>query len=604
MCGIVGYIGKDEACGVILNGLMMLEYRGYDSAGISVLDKNKIETVKKAGRLSVIEEVLNKNPLKGNVGIGHTRWATHGTPSDINAHPHMDMKNEFSAVHNGIIENYSEIKNELEKKGLVFKSDTDSEVIPNLIASLYDGDLLSTSKKMIKLLRGAYSLGIISSKEPSTLIAVKKKSPLVMGIAEKGFLIASDVSALLKHTKKVIYLEEDDVVKITPDGFSIYNGEIEVERKISEIKWSVEASSKGGYPHFMVKEIYEQPQALSETISHRIEGDSVKLEGSFSKEELKEIREIKIIGCGTAYHAGLSGRTALTKLAKIPATVEIASEFNYSNPKIDEHTLAIFISQSGETSDVLTALALAKEKNAKILVITNVVGSSISRAADHVLYTWAGPEISVASTKAYTTQLALLYILAIDFARKLDRIDCNEEKRLCSELLKISKKVEDWLKEDKYDWNELGNMFSKSSAFYLGRNEDYNSSREGALKLKELSYVHAEAIPAGELKHGPISLVEKGFPVVAISTEKKLEEKIISNIKEVKARGASVIVITDSDSKNFEEVSKVIKIPTTEELFIPILVAVPLQLLAYHAAALKGRDVDRPRNLAKSVTVE
>lgn len=604
MCGIVGYIGKDEACGVILNGLMMLEYRGYDSAGISVLDKNKIETVKKAGRLSVIEEVLNKNPLKGNVGIGHTRWATHGTPSDINAHPHMDMKNEFSVVHNGIIENYSEIKNELEKKGFVFKSDTDSEVIPNLIADLYDGDLLSTSKKMIKLLRGAYSLGIISSKEPSTLIAVKKKSPLVMGIAEKGFLIASDVSALLKHTKKVIYLEEDDVVKITPDGFSIYNGEIEVERKISEIKWSVEASSKGGYPHFMVKEIHEQPQALSETISHRIEGDSVKLEGSFSKEELKEIREIKIIGCGTAYHAGLSGRTALTKLAKIPATVEIASEFNYSNPKIDEHTLAIFISQSGETSDVLTALALAKEKNAKILVITNVVGSSISRAADHVLYTWAGPEISVASTKAYTTQLALLYILAIDFARKLDRIDCNEEKRLCSELLKISKKVEDWLKEDKYDWNELGNMFSKSSAFYLGRNEDYNSSREGALKLKELSYVHAEAIPAGELKHGPISLVEKGFPVVAISTEKKLEEKIISNIKEVKARGASVIVITDSDSKNFEEVSKVIKIPTTEELFIPILVAVPLQLLAYHAAALKGRDVDRPRNLAKSVTVE
>ncbi len=604
MCGIVGYIGKDEACGVILNGLMMLEYRGYDSAGISVLDKNKIETVKKAGRLSVIEEVLNKNPLKGNVGIGHTRWATHGTPSDINAHPHMDMKNEFSVVHNGIIENYSEIKNGLEKKGFVFKSDTDSEVIPNLIASLYDGDLLSTSKKMIKLLRGAYSLGIISSKEPSTLIAVKKKSPLVMGIAEKGFLIASDVSALLKHTKKVIYLEEDDVVKITPDGFSIYNGEIEVERKISEIKWSVEASSKGGYPHFMVKEIHEQPQALSETISHRIEGDSVKLEGSFSKEELKEIREIKIIGCGTAYHAGLSGRTALTKLAKIPATVEIASEFNYSNPKIDEHTLAIFISQSGETSDVLTALALAKEKNAKILVITNVVGSSISRAADHVLYTWAGPEISVASTKAYTTQLALLYILAIDFARKLDRIDCNEEKRLCSELLKISKKVEDWLKEDKYDWNELGNMFSKSSAFYLGRNEDYNSSREGALKLKELSYVHAEAIPAGELKHGPISLVEKGFPVVAISTEKKLEEKIISNIKEVKARGASVIVITDSDSKNFEEVSKVIKIPTTEELFIPILVAVPLQLLAYHAAALKGRDVDRPRNLAKSVTVE
>lgn len=604
MCGIVGYIGKDEACGVILNGLMMLEYRGYDSAGISVLDKNKIETVKKAGRLSVIEEVLNKNPLKGNVGIGHTRWATHGVPSDINAHPHMDMKNEFSVVHNGIIENYSEIKNELEKKGFVFKSDTDSEVIPNLIASLYDGDLLSTSKKMIKLLRGAYSLGIISSKEPSTLIAVKKKSPLVMGIAEKGFLIASDVSALLKHTKKVIYLEEDDVVKITPDGFSIYNGEIEVERKISEIKWSVEASSKGGYPHFMVKEIHEQPQALSETISHRIEGDSVKLEGSFSKEELKEIREIKIIGCGTAYHAGLSGRTALTKLAKIPATVEIASEFNYSNPKIDEHTLAIFISQSGETSDVLTALALAKEKNAKILVITNVVGSSISRAADHVLYTWAGPEISVASTKAYTTQLALLYILAIDFARKLDRIDCNEEKRLCSELLKISKKVEDWLKEDKYDWNELGNMFSKSSAFYLGRNEDYNSSREGALKLKELSYVHAEAIPAGELKHGPISLVEKGFPVVAISTEKKLEEKIISNIKEVKARGASVIVITDSDSKNFEEVSKVIKIPTTEELFIPILVAVPLQLLAYHAAALKGRDVDRPRNLAKSVTVE
>lgn len=604
MCGIVGYIGKDEACGVILNGLMMLEYRGYDSAGISVLDKNKIETVKKAGRLSVIGEVLNKNPLKGNVGIGHTRWATHGIPSDINAHPHMDMKNEFSVVHNGIIENYSEIKNELEKKGFVFKSDTDSEVIPNLIADLYDGDLLSTSKKMIKLLRGAYSLGIISSKEPSTLIAVKKKSPLVMGIAEKGFLIASDVSALLKHTKKVIYLEEDDVVKITPDGFSIYNGESEVERKISEIKWSVEASSKGGYPHFMVKEIYEQPQALSETISHRIEGDSVKLEGSFSKEELKEIREIKIIGCGTAYHAGLSGRTALTKLAKIPATVEIASEFNYSNPKIDEHTLAIFISQSGETSDVLTALALAKEKNAKILVITNVVGSSISRAADHVLYTWAGPEISVASTKAYTTQLALLYILAIDFARKLDRIDCNEEKRLCSELLKISKKVEDWLKEDKYDWNELGNMFSKSSAFYLGRNEDYNSSREGALKLKELSYVHAEAIPAGELKHGPISLVEKGFPVVAISTEKKLEEKIISNIKEVKARGASVIVITDSDSKNFEEVSKVIKIPTTEELFIPILVAVPLQLLAYHAAALKGRDVDRPRNLAKSVTVE
>ncbi|MCW6077639.1 glutamine--fructose-6-phosphate transaminase (isomerizing) [Clostridium sporogenes] len=608
MCGIVGYVGFRKASDVIVDGLTKLEYRGYDSAGIAVNDGKEIEFQKYKGRLNVLSENLESKPMEGTIGIGHTRWATHGVPSDVNSHPHLNMDETIAVVHNGIIENYMEIKEWLVSEGVKFKSETDTEVIAHLVDHYYEGDLLQAVFKAIKKLRGAYALGVVCKDNPEQLVAVRKDSPLIVGIGENENFIASDVPAILKYTRDVYFLDNGEVVTLEKNKVTIYN---EKEEKITKepfhVMWDVEAASKGGYDHFMIKEINEQPNGIKETLVRRLdENGKIKLDDiKLTKEDLDEINKVYIVACGTAYNAGITGRYAIERFAKIAVETDVASEFRYRNPFIDDKTLIIVVSQSGETADTLAVVREGKEKGARVLAITNVVGSSIAREADDVFYTWAGPEVAVASTKAYTTQLVALYMIALDMGIKRGTITEEFYNDIINELKLIPEKVQKILDQHDEIKEIAKEIKDNEHAFYIGRGLDYNLSLEGSLKIKEISYMHAEAFAAGELKHGTIALIEENTPVVATMTQTDLFEKSISNIKEVKSRGAHVIAITQEENKEAEQVGdRVIYIPRTNDILQSIIAVVPHQLLAYYVAILKDRDVDKPRNLAKSVTVE
>ena len=608
MCGIVGYVGSRQAQNVIIEGLEKLEYRGYDSSGIAVIHDRSINTAKFKGRLSVLDNYTKENPITGNVGIGHTRWATHGAPSDINSHPHLNNKETIAVVHNGIIENYLTLKEELQSKGYQFVSETDTEVIAHLVDYYYEGNLLEAVFKTIKKLKGAYALGVIAKDSPEEMIAVRKESPLIVGLSEDGNYIASDVPAILNYTRDVYFLDNGEVVRLTPSGVEVFDFDSNpVDKEVHTVEWSVDAATKGGYDHFMLKEVYEQPQAIRETLTRRIDEDGyIKLDDiKLSAEDLNNINKIYIVACGTAYHAGKIGKLAIEKLAKIPVETDIASEFRYSDPFVDDRTLLILVSQSGETADTLAALREAKRKGARILSITNVVGSSIARESDDVFYTWAGPEVAVASTKAYTTQLIAFYMVALNMAIKKGTITKEKYFEVLDELKTLSGKVESLLEDIEAEKSIAQRIKEKSSLFYLGRGADYQTALEGSLKLKEISYIFTEAFAAGELKHGTIALIEEGTPVVAIATQKDLVEKMISNIKEVKARGAYVYAITTEGETEIKKVAdEVIYVPETLDLLKPVLSVIPTQLIAYYTSLAKGIDVDKPRNLAKSVTVE
>lgn len=609
MCGIVGYLGHRQATEVLIEGLSKLEYRGYDSAGVAVNTGNELEIRKFKGRLAVLAEDLQENPIKGGLGIGHTRWATHGEPSDVNSHPHFNMDKTIAVVHNGIIENYIELKEELQAEGVVFLSQTDTEVVAHLVDKYYEGNLLDAVYKATERLRGAYALGVVCNDNANELVSVRKDSPLVVGLGEGENFIASDIPAILKYTRNVYFLENGEFVHIVGDKVSILDeNKNVVNKEINEITWDVEAASKGGYEHFMLKEVHEQPNGVKETLIRRLNAnEEIQLDDiKMTKEDLDKINKVYIIACGTAYHAGLVGKFAIEKFAKIPVITDIASEFRYRDPFVDENTLVILVSQSGETADTLASLRYAKDKGARILSVTNVVGSSIARESDDVFYTWAGPEISVASTKAYTTQLVSFYMIALDFAIKKGTITKEFYNDMIEKLKEMPEKVEKALEQEEYIKNEVAPTLKEAtSAFYLGRGLDYNLAMEGALKIKEISYIHAEAFAAGELKHGTIALIEKGTPVIAIATQEDLFEKMASNMEEVRARGAYVIAIAQEKHKEVEKsADKVIYIPNVDDILSSILTVLPLQILSYYVAVQRGCDVDKPRNLAKSVTVE
>ena len=608
MCGIVGYIGKNNATKLVLEGLKKLEYRGYDSAGLSMIRDNKLVTFKKKGRIKVLEDSFDQDEFSSNICIGHTRWATHGEPNEINAHPHLSSDRKISVVHNGIIENYLELRNDLTKKGYKFLSQTDTEVIPNVISDNYKGDILEAVFKSTEILRGAYSLGIIDENDGNRLIAVRNSSPLLFAICEEGYFVASDITSVIEHTNKIIYLEDGDVVDMREDSYTIYDkNHKKVERDITEVEISAADASKEGYDHFLIKEIHEQPRLLREVISikHKDYKINLSAEGSLSLDELKNINKIYVTACGTAFHAGEAGKFAIENLAKIPVISEIASEFRYKNMFVDDKSLVIFVSQSGETADTLAALREAKALGAKTLAITNVVGSSISREADKVVYCYAGPEISVASTKAYTTQVISLYFLAMDIALKLNKITEDEVKEIIENMEKLPGQIEEILKH-KDQFEDIAELIKDAkSIFYTGRSLDYITAKEGALKLKEISYIHTESFPSGELKHGSIALIEEGTPVISVATQSSILEKTISNNQELIARGATVISIAEEKNDFVRDSSDVmIEIPDTIDLLTPLLAVIPEQLIAYYASVLLGNDVDKPRNLAKSVTVE
>ncbi|PBG96519.1 glutamine--fructose-6-phosphate aminotransferase [Clostridioides difficile] len=610
MCGIVGYLGSRKAAEVIVEGLSKLEYRGYDSAGVAVNSSNEKElNIRKfKGRLSVLAEDLEKNPIDGNLGIWHTRWATHGEPSDVNSHPHFNQAKTIAVVHNGIIENYMEIKEELISEGVKFESQTDTEVIAHLVDKYYEGNLLDAVYKTISKLRGAYALGVICKEHGNELVAVRKDSPLVVGVGEGENFIASDIPALLKYTRDVYFLENGEVVHLKDENVTVYDSNRNlVEKEVFHVTWDVEAASKGGYDYFMSKEIHEQPTGVRETLERRLDdnGNIILDSINISKEDLEKINKVYIVACGTAYNAGLLGKYAIEKFVNIPVITDIASEFRYSDPFVDENSLVILVSQSGETADTLAVLRDSKAKGARILSITNVVGSSIARESDDVFYTWAGPEVAVASTKAYTTQITSLYMIALDFAIKKGTITREFYDSMISKMKEIPSKIQEILDNEEYIKEVAKTVVSSEHAFYLGRGIDYSLAMEGSLKLKEISYIHAEAFAAGELKHGTIALIEKGTPVIAIATQEKLFEKMVSNMEEVRARGAYVVAIAQSHNKDVEKAAdKIIYIPNSDDILSPILAVVPMQLLAYHVSVLRGCDVDKPRNLAKSVTVE
>ena len=608
MCGIVGYIGKSDGQKFVLNGLEKLEYRGYDSSGIVTVSDNRLHLTKKKGRLQVLRDELEQHPLRGHLALGHTRWATHGAPSDVNAHPHTDEKSEFAIVHNGIIENYMELKHDLQEKGHHFLSDTDTEVIAHLFAEYDTGNLLDTVYEVKKHLQGAYALGIVSKNEPDTLIAVRKESPLIIGVGKEENFIASDIPAILEHTRDVYFIENGEVVVLTKDNVTIFDENRNlVTREVKHIDWDMSAATKAGYPHFMLKEIHEQPQAIRDTVKRRLQQDGTVSLGdvAWTKELLQDIHKIYIVACGTAYNAGRVGKVALERLTGIPVETDLASEFRYRDPFVNEHTLLILVSQSGETADTLAALREGKRKGARIFSITNVIGSSIARESDDVFYTWAGPEIAVASTKAYTTQLVAFYLIAMNMALLLGKMERSEYDRLLTEILALSDKIELMLKKESDIKQIADSIKDKNAVFYLGRNMDYNSALEGALKLKEISYIFTEAFAAGELKHGTIALIEEGTPVITIATQTALLDKTFSNMQEVKARGAHLIAFTrESATTICNEADVTVTIPECPDLLMPVVSIVPAQLLAYYTSVLKGNDVDKPRNLAKSVTVE
>ena len=608
MCGIVGYIGIHEAAPILLEGLGKLEYRGYDSAGLAVYDGEKINVIKTKGKIKNLRALCHDGAdLKGTVGIGHTRWATHGAPSYVNSHPHMNSGENISVVHNGIIENYMALKKRLERKGYTFQSETDTEVVAQLMDYYFDGDILSTVAKVLTRVEGSYALGILCTDNPDEIIAAKKDSPLIVGLSDEGNFIASDIPAVLKYTRKVYILEDGEIVRLTKDGVSIYNMELEpVEKEVTEILWDVSAAEKGGYEHFMMKEIHEQPKAVRDTINPRIkDGEIVIEELHMTPQQLRQIQRIFIVACGSAYHAGVTGKYVIEQLSRIPVEVDLASEFRYRNPILDEHCLVIIISQSGETADTLAAMREAKKHGVRTLAVVNVVGSSIAREADDVLYTWAGPEIAVATTKGYTSQVAALYLLGMYFGRVRNTLDDAQYARMLQELKELPEKIEALL-EKKEDIQYLANRYiGLKNVFFLGRGIDYATALEASLKLKEISYVHSEAYAAGELKHGPIALIEEGTLVVGIVTQEALYGKIVSNLVEVKSRGAFVLAVTNEDNTDIEKTADfVFYVPKVYPMFTGLVATIPLQLFAYYVAVAKGYDVDQPRNLAKSVTVE
>ena len=608
MCGIVGYIGKAQAAPILLDGLAKLEYRGYDSAGISIFDGENIQTVKTKGKIKDLRELThNGTDLAGTVGIGHTRWATHGEPSDANSHPHVNASETIAVVHNGIIENYLESKKRLLAKGYIFQSETDTEVVTLLLDYYFDGDLLKTLSKVMSRIEGSYALGIINKDNPDEIIAVKKDSPLIVGLSEEGNYIASDIPAVLKQTRKIYILEDGEIVKLTRNNVTVYNQDLDVvEKEVTEIQWDVSAAEKGGYQHFMMKEIHEQPKAVRDTIFPRIKEDDVFIhELRMTDEQIKDLKKVFIIACGSAYHAGVTGKYVIEELSRIPVEVDLASEFRYRNPILEDNTLAIIISQSGETADTLAAMREAKRHGVRTLAIVNVVGSSIAREADDVLYTWAGPEIAVATTKGYTSQLSALYLLALHFGKIREKISRSDYLEMIQELKSLPDKIEKML-QDKEKIQYLANQYiGLKDVFFLGRGIDYASALEASLKLKEISYVHSEAYAAGELKHGTISLIEDGTLVVALVTQEQLYGKIVSNIVEVKTRGAFVLAVTNEDNKDIgKNTDYVFYIPKTNKNFTGLMATIPMQLFAYYVAVAKGCDVDQPRNLAKSVTVE
>jgi len=608
MCGIVGYIGNKKAKPILIDGLKKLEYRGYDSAGIAILNSGEINVVKSKGRIAVLEDKLKDISLEGTIGIGHTRWATHGEPSDINSHPHISKNGKIAVVHNGIIENYIQIKEFLLAKGYQFKSETDTEVIAHLIEYNYEGDLIKAVIKTLNELEGAYALGVLSTDNPDMFVAAKKDSPLIVGLGQNENYIASDIPAILKYTRDILILEEKEVACISSDKVEIYNllGEKQ-QREVFHVDWDVSAAEKGGFEHFMIKEIFEEPAAIKATISPRIKDNEIVLDNLIITDEIiNNCEKIHIIACGTAYHAGVVGKYIIEKLARIPVEVEVASEFRYRDPIINEKHFTIVISQSGETLDTLMAMREAKKKGSLTFAIVNVVGSSIAREADDVLYTWAGPEIAVASTKAYNTQLAALYLLALTFAKRKGLLDQHSYLNYLSQLQELPNMITSVLNEKKEIQKFASEHFNAKSIIYIGRGLDYALSMEGSLKLKEISYIHSEAYAGEELKHGTIALIEEGTLVVASLTQEQLFEKMIGNIREVKARGAVVLAI--AQEKNADEVAKiadaVITIPNVDSVLAPIVAVTTMQLFAYYVAVMKGNEVDKPRNLAKSVTVE
>ena len=610
MCGIVGYIGFNQASDFLLDGMAKLEYRGYDSAGIAVIGpENAIKIQKKVGRLANLEAIVKADPNEGTVGIGHTRWATHGRPSDMNAHPHASEDGKFAVVHNGIIENYMPLKEELIEKGYHFKSETDTEVVAHLLEDMYDGDFVSTVRRMLDRVDGAYALEIICADEPDKIICTKKENPLVIGLGKGENFVASDIPAIINYTRDTYILNDGELAIVTRDNVSVFDrAGHAIDKEVFHVSWNAEAAEKGGYEHFMLKEIHDQPKAVRDTFGTHISEDGKTVifdELNWTADDVAAFNKILIVACGTAYHAGLVTKQYIENLARIPVNVEIASEYRYSNPLTDDKTLCIVISQSGETSDTLAALKEAKRHGAKSLAITNVVGSSISREADNTVYTWAGPEISVASTKAYTTQL----VAGLLFAVYLGQLNGKMDPALGGEILCGVKSLPTLIHEI-FEVDEDMKAFAKhygfkSDAFFLGRAIDYAVAMEGALKLKEISYIHAEAYAGGELKHGTLALIEEGVPVIALATQEDVYDKMISNIREVKAREAVVIGIgMKGDDELSKHVDHTIYVPRANKFIAPILAVVPLQLLAYYAAITRGADVDKPRNLAKSVTVE
>lgn len=608
MCGIVGYIGKEEAAPILLDGLSKLEYRGYDSAGIAVFDGEKINVAKTKGRLKALSELTHDGILlPGTLGIGHTRWATHGSPSDTNAHPHLNTEETIVVVHNGIIENYIKLKKKLEGRGYQFVSETDTEVIAHLLDYYYKGNPLEAVTKIMHRMEGSYALGIIFKDHPNELYAVRKDSPLIVGHTDGGSIIASDVPAVLKYTRDVYFIENEEIVRLTEQDMEFFTVDEEpLQKKPVHIDWDADAAEKDGYEHFMLKEMYEQPKAIADTFSPRIKDGQIVIEElGMNDEEIRAVSKIVIVACGSAYHAGMTGKYVLEGMARIPVEVDLASEFRYRDPILAEGTLVIVVSQSGETADSLAALREAKKKGCKVLGIVNVVGSSIAREADNVLYTWAGPEIAVATTKAYSCQLTALYLLAMRFAYARGAISESELAEMIEDLKKLPAQVEMLLSHKDRIQKFANRYLAARSIFFIGRGIDYAISLEGSLKLKEVSYIHSEAYAAGELKHGTISLIEEGTLVTAVLTQEDLYKKMLSNMEEVKTRGAFVMAVTNEGNLDVEKAADyVVYIPETNRFFTNSLAIVPLQLFGYYVAVGRGCDVDKPRNLAKSVTVE
>ena len=608
MCGIVGYTGSQEAATILLEGLKKLEYRGYDSAGIAVLNDNLIAVSKVTGRIAnLCERTADGKNCPGTVGIGHTRWATHGAPTDTNAHPHMSNDGKFAVVHNGIIENYIALREELIQSGYHFESQTDTEVIVHLIEMYYTGDLKKAVIKTSARLQGSYALGVVCTDEPEKVYVAREASPLILGVGVGENYFASDVTALVSYTRNAIYMDDGEFAEITPDSITVFNPAGQpTHKKISRITWDIQSAEKGGYEHFMLKEIIEQPRAVKATIAPRIkDGEIILDETELTADYLESINKIVITACGSAYYAGCAGKYAIEKLCRIPVQVELASELRYSDPLIDEHTLLIVLSQSGETADTIAAMKECKNRGAKTLAVVNVVGSTIANTADYTLYTWAGPEIAVATTKGYTTQVSVLYLFALYAAKKMNRIDDELYNTLLAALKTLPKKIQEALDMNSAIPTLAKKYHGADSMFFIGRNTDYAVALEGALKMKEISYIHAESYAAGELKHGTIALIEEHQPVIAMCCNESIMEKTMSNIVEVKARGAEVLAVTFKDNQKIVSLADdMIYVPKIETIFTAAVEIVPLQLLAYYVAKENGCDIDKPKNLAKSVTVE